>query len=368
MEPQFDCERRRQRLVRLLKNAGADAMLVTGEANVRYLTGFTGDSTYLLLGAKQAVMLSDFRYITQLEDECPDLEVEIRGPGSKLLDLVAKVVAAAKVKRLAIEADIMSVAVHAAIAKKLDRVELVSTSGLVEGLRMIKDAEEIALIKSAVQCAERAFSVVRASLRPEQTEKQVADAIEQQVRLFGGECTSFPPIVGVGPGAALPHYRPGHVRIDAADFVLIDWGARFDGYASDLTRVLVTGKISPKLQKVYEVVATAQARAIEKIKAGVSMQEVDDAARGLIAQRGYGKRFGHGLGHGIGLAIHEDPRLGPNEDRALEAGMVITIEPGVYLPGWGGVRLEDDVLVTRKGAEVLTSCPRNLEECIVDGR
>ena len=358
-------ELRRSKLRKLLKKTEAQAILVTGEPNVTYLTGFTGDSSYLLLTPKDELVLSDKRYTTQLEEECPDIKFEVRGPDVKMHEHIAQVAKRFKLKSLAFESHEVSVATHAAWDKALDKTELVPTTNQVEQLRMIKDKEEIQTICDAVECAQRAFGVISASLRPDQTEKQVADQMESQIRLFGGECTSFPPIIAVGPRAALPHARPGAPRIGDDDFVLVDWGARVRGYASDLTRILVTGKISPKLRKVYRVVANAQAKAIAAIRHGASMKDVDAAARGFISKSGFGKQFGHGLGHGIGLQIHESPRMGPNEDAPLQAGMVITVEPGVYLPGWGGVRLEDDILVTRTGAKVLSSVTKELEACVV---
>jgi Xaa-Pro aminopeptidase len=282
-------------------------------------------------------------------------------------ELVVRTITHAKHRSVAFEADEMTVAWREHLGKKLKNVEFKPTSGLVEQLRMIKDAGEIEAIRDAIACAHRAFDVVRASLRPEQTEKQVADAMEYQVRLFDGDCTSFTPIIAVGHRAALPHYRPAKVRISESEFVLIDWGARVSGYVSDLTRILVTGKISPKLHKVYGVVAKAQALAIAAIKHGALLKEVDAAARGHIESCGFGKQFGHGLGHGIGMQVHEAPRMGPLEEAKLQAGMVVTVEPGVYIPGWGGVRLEDDVLVTRTGAEVLSRGPQELEACVVGG-
>lgn len=359
---------RREQLLRLLKKQenAPPALLVTSEANVRYLTGFTGDSSYLLLSPTAEIIISDRRYSTQLDDECPDIAVDARGPETKMPDQVAAVIKKFKVPSVGFDPANVSVALHETLAKALEKVELVQAGGLVEQLRICKDKDEVQLIRNAIHVAQRAFEVIRASLRPEQTEKQVADALEMQVRLFGGECTSFPPIVGVGPSAALPHYRPGvKSKIGDADLVLIDWGARVEGYASDLTRVLALARISPKLRKVYGVVSIAQQRAIEKIRAGATMKDVDAAARESIAKSGFGKHFGHGLGHGIGLQIHEAPRIGPTADEPLQAGMVVTVEPGVYLPGWGGVRLEDDVLVTKTGHEVLSDCPKDLDACVV---
>jgi Xaa-Pro aminopeptidase len=360
-----DNERRRGKLRKLVRKAGAEAILITNFTNVTYLTGFTGDDSYLLITAGGQILISDPRYTTQLQDECPGLDLEIRQPGTAMLDAIEKVVAKAKLNKLAVEADSITLSLSQQIAGKLPKVELVSTSNLVEQLREIKDKEEVQQIREAAGIAERAFAVIRASLRAESTEKEVADAIEHQIRLFGGRCSSFPPIVAVGPRAALPHARPTDRRIGESEFVLIDWGAKGRLYVSDLTRVLVTSKIPPKLERVYGVVLTAQKRAIAAIKAGVTMHDVDAVARNAISAAGFGKQFGHGLGHGIGLEIHEAPRLAVNQNRPLKAGMVVTVEPGIYLPGWGGVRIEDDVLVTRTGHELLTGIGKEFADCVV---
>jgi len=202
-------------------------------------------------------------------------------------------------------------------------------------------------------------------LTPDMTERQVAAELEYQTLRLGGRCLSFPAIVAVGPRAALPHASPTEARIGDADFVLIDWGVNEGQYVSDLTRVLVTGKISPKLRKVYGVVLRAQLAAIDAIRPGVTCEAVDDVARSVIAKAGFGKYFGHGLGHGIGLDIHEAPRLSKGQRKKLTPGMIVTVEPGVYLPGWGGVRIEDDILVTRSGHELLTTVPKQIDECLV---
>ncbi len=240
-----------------------------------------------------------------------------------------------------------------------------TTSGLVEELRVVKDKEEIAEICLAARYAEKGFAVLRATLRPERTEKEVADELENQMRLFGAKGCSFPSIVAVGARAALPHARPTSQRIGEADFVLVDWGATAQQYKSDLTRVLVTGKISPKLERMYQVVLNAQKRAIAAVRPGLKGRDVDAVARGIIAKAGFGRYFGHGLGHGLGLDIHEAPRLAAASEQILKPGMVVTVEPGVYLPGWGGVRIEDDVLVTKTGCEVLTDVPKELDEVVV---
>lgn len=360
-----DTEQRRNKLRRLVRKAHTDSILVTNEKNVTYLTGFTGDSSYLLLLPTSQILLTDRRYTTQLEEECPGLDLHAREPGVTMLEAIETVLGKTKLNKLAIEAESVSKSFFDQMAEKLPQVELVSTVGLVEQLREIKDKDEIAEIRAAIRLAEQAFAVVRAALRPEQTERQVAFELENQIRLFGGESCSFKPIVAVGPRAALPHAQPSERRIAECDFVLIDWGARGRLYLSDLTRVLATARISPKLERIYGVVLQAQLAAIAAIKPGALMKDVDAAARDSIAKAGYGKHFGHGLGHGIGLEIHESPRLASNQDGPLKAGMVVTVEPGVYLPGWGGVRIEDDVLVTRTGHEVLSKVPKELADCII---
>jgi len=355
-------EARRQRLCRLLRQADLATLLVTDVTNVTYLTGFTGDASYLLVTPDGPIVLSDRRFTTQLEDECPGLNLEIRGPGTTMLELVAKVVRRARLARIGVEADSMSVGLFDALGQRLLKVAWVRTSGLVERLRMIKDREETRRIRRAAWQARRGFEVVRASLRPEQTEAQVAAALENQLRLFGAKGVGFPSIVAVGPRSALPHASPTSARIGASDFTLFDWGANEGLYVSDLTRIVVTGRISPKLQRIYGVVLNAQTAAIAAVRPGATCAEVDAVARRVISRAGYGSAFGHGLGHGIGLQVHEAPRLAGGQDTVLRPGMVVTVEPGIYLPGWGGVRIEDDVLVTRTGFRVLTNAPRHLIE------
>jgi Xaa-Pro aminopeptidase len=358
-------QERRERLRRATAKAGADALLVTDFTNVTYLTGFTGDDSYLLLQAGGEVVISDPRYTTQLEEQCPDVDLHIRPPGVTMLQAVTKVLKRARPPKLGIEGDSMTVGLKEKISTELPKLAMVTTSGLVERLRRIKDKGEIAQIREAIRQAERAFAVIRASLRPDQTEKQVADALENEMRAFGAKGCSFPSIVAVGDRAALPHATPGARKIGSAELVLFDWGADGGLYKSDLTRVLLTGRISPKLERIYRVVLTAQLQAIAAIRPGVAFKDVDRVARDWIAKEGFGRHFGHGLGHGLGLEVHEGPRLAVDAQGVLEAGMVVTVEPGIYLPGWGGVRIEDDVLVTRTGHEVLTAVPKQLEDAVV---
>jgi Xaa-Pro aminopeptidase len=356
---------RRDRLRRLLEKEDLDAILITDEINVTYLTGFTGDSSYLLVGPDHELLISDQRYTTQLAEQCPQLDAQIRGPGVQMLEFTLKQLSVAGASRIGFESRSLSHAVYAGLERGLRNGDLVPTAGWVERLRAIKDKQEIASIRRACDLARRAFEVVRAGWSPDQSELQVAADLEYQARRFGGRGLSFPPIVGVGPRSALPHGSPTDRKLGASSFTLIDWGVHEGLYVSDLTRILVTSKISPKLRKLYQVVLQAQLAGIAAIRPGATCESVDRAARSVIEKAGYGKQFGHSLGHGIGLQVHEAPRLASGQPQALRPGMVVTVEPGIYLPDWGGIRIEDDVLVTRGGHEVLTTVPKELEECVV---
>jgi Xaa-Pro aminopeptidase len=280
-----------------------------------------------------------------------------------MLPAVGKVISAAKVGKLGIEGNSATVSLERSLAKELAKLEIVVTENLVERLRIVKDKSEIEATRVACVQARRAFDVVRASLTGNMTEAEVAAELEYQARRFGAKALSFPPIVAVGPRAALPHARPTKRKLSESDFTLIDWGVNSGLYMSDLTRIVVTGKISPKLRKIYGVVLKAQLAAIDAIQPGRTCEQVDAVARKIITRAGFGKAFGHGLGHGTGLEIHEAPRLAVGQKTKLRPGMIVTVEPGIYVPGWGGVRIEDDVLVTRTGHEVLTDVPKQLEDC-----
>jgi Xaa-Pro aminopeptidase len=354
---------RRKNLRSLIKKAEVDALLVTNFKNVTYLTGFTGDDSYLLATLDGETLVTDPRYTTQLEEECPGLALEVRAPGVKILTAVTKAVQKSKIERLGIEGNSATVSLQQSLAKALPGVEIVVTENLVERLRIVKDKHEITATRLACLQARRAYDVVRAVIKPEMTELEVAAELEYQARRFGAKALSFPAIVAVGPRAALPHATPTARRLGESDFTLVDWGANSGLYMSDLTRIIVTGRISPKLRKIYGVVLKAQLAAIEAIRPGVTCQQVDRVARRIITRAGFGKAFGHGLGHGTGLEIHEAPRLAAGQKTKLRPGMIVTVEPGIYVPGWGGVRIEDDILVTRTGHEVLTDVPKQLEDC-----
>ncbi len=359
-------EMRRARLLKKLKETDVDSLLITGLANVRYLTGFSGDSSWLFLSSGTAVILSDTRYETQLAEECTGLDAEIRDAGSTINELAAKVVAKAKKKKVGIEADQVTISLLSALSEMVTTAELVPTSGLVERLREVKDKWELEQIREAIRIAERAIGVVRSSLRPDQTETEIRFLLEAAMRDFGASGPGFEPIVGVGPTAALPHAHAGQRRVSESPVLLIDWGAQTkSSYRSDLTRVFITSKPTKQIEQVYKTVLAAHQAAIKAIRPGVKCADVDKIARGMIADAGFGKYFGHGLGHGFGLEIHESVRMSPLSKQEFEVGMVVTVEPGIYLPGKFGVRIEDDILVTVGGNEVLSNVPREFEEAIV---
>lgn len=350
---------RRSKLIQLIRKSGVGALLVTNPRNVTYLTGFTGEDSWLLIGASQLQLFSDSRFETQLKDECPEVPAEIRTSRTLLPDFLASLLPKFGLTRLGIESSSMTVGVRDLLAEKLKPVEVVSQPGMVEELRMIKDSDEIRELRQAVHQAQRGFELMKSQLVLEQTEREAAHELEHGMRRFGALRAAFDPIIAVGDRAALPHYRAGLRQFSMAGFALVDWGAVSPGgYHSDLTRLLATSKLPPKLYNVYGVVLRAQQAGIAAIRPGARCQDVDAAARKVIEESGFGKYFGHGLGHGIGLDIHEGPRLSPISTDELKPGMVVTVEPGIYLPGVGGVRIEDDILVTRDGHEVLSSLPR----------
>ena len=363
-----DYEARRNRVLRKFREAGIDSLLVSGVANVRYLTGFTGDSSWLFLAPDHHVILSDTRYETQLQTECPGLAVEIRDAARTVLDLAVARISAHGAKRAGFEAEHSTFATWQALSKHLASTSaaLIPTSGIVERFREVKDRSELTQIREAIQIAERGIGVVRSSLRAAQTESDVRFLLESAMRDFGGQGTAFEPIVGVGPTAALPHAHAGHRKLNEHPVLLVDWGAvSSQGYRSDLTRVFISEKPTKQIEKVYKTVLAAQQAAIAAIRPGARCADVDRIARGLIADAGFGPFFGHGLGHGFGLEIHESLRMSPLSQQVFEPGMVVTVEPGIYLPGKFGVRIEDDVLVTAGGCEVLTSVPREFEQSFV---
>lgn len=359
--------RRLERLRRTFKADRVDAVVVTSEVDVRYLTGFTGEQTALWLTPDRALMVSDAKFTVQLAEDCPGLETHIRPVGQGVFAGVAEIAGKFGVSRVGFDPSATTVDAFGSLKDRGGAVEWVPVRGRVAALRAVKDRVEVEAIRRAVSQAERAFAMLRAGLRPEDSEKDASDALEGYLRRCGATAASFAPIVAVGAHAALPHARPrAQSRIADAEWTLVDWGACDGPYKSDLTRMIVTGKVTPKFEKVYRTVLEAQERAIAALWPGARAGDVDAVARSIIEEAGFGRFFTHGLGHGVGMEIHEDPFFRRDNPAPLQAGMVVTIEPGVYLPDWGGIRIEDDVLVTPDGPEVLTRVPKTLDSILLD--
>lgn len=357
----MDYSQRRSKLRDMLRSAGCSSMLVTNTSNVRYLTGFTGEDSFLVISSDEEILISDPRFEQQIGEQCPGMDSWIRQPGELTWDVVCDQLKRRALTDLVVESADLSVERFDQLLEQSSVGRLEKGRVQVEQLRQIKDTHEVQLIRRAVDIAERAFRCVQAQLSEAQTELEIAHELDRLIRKLGGGGCSFPTIVAVGARAALPHAWPGSAQVGTSSFVLIDWGATYQGYCSDLTRVLLNSKIPPKFMEVYGAVHSAQQAAIQAIRPGVLASEIDRVAREVIESFGMGAQFNHGLGHGIGLDVHEAPRLGRNQDRPLEKGMVVTVEPGVYFPGFGGVRIEDDFLVTESGCERLSSLPADLD-------
>ena len=363
MEPRF--RERCDALRTECRQRGVQAMLVTNFTNVTYLSGFTGDDSYLIVHPTGQILVSDFRYEIQLADECPGLDLSIRAAGVSIGEDTARILRSIGATTVGIEADSMSVAMFESFQESLPTVSFCPVREAVERLRAVKDAEEIAETRIAIRIAQKAFAVMRASLTPEMTEVDVTNLLEFQMRKFGAKDIAFPSIVAVGSNAALCHFQPGQRRVGDGNILLVDWGAKAKLYRSDLTRTLVTGKPTAELEKIYGIVLEANRKAIAAVHAGVTCHEIDAVAREIIENAGYGKYFGHGLGHSVGLEIHENPRFARNFPGIVKPGMILTIEPGIYLPDRLGVRIEDDILVTEDGCEVLTKASEKTFEAMI---
>lgn len=353
---------RRDRLRRRLADSGLDAMLVTDLVNVRYLSGFTGSNAALLVLAADAtpVLATDGRYRTQAAQQAPDAEVVIeRACGVHLAGRAARGGAV----RLGFESHVVTVDAFTALTKAAgDSVEWVRAAGTVEALREVKDAGEIAMLRLACEAADAALTelVERGGLRPGRPEREVRNELEALMLDHGADGPSFETIVAAGPNSAIPHHRPTDAVLAAGDFVKIDFGALVAGYHSDMTRTFVLGPAAQWQREIYDLVATAQQAGRDALAPGVSLSAVDAASRQVIVDAGYAENFGHGLGHGVGLQIHEAPGINATAAGTLLAGSAVTVEPGVYLPDRGGVRIEDTLVVGEATPDLLTRFPKEL--------
>jgi Xaa-Pro aminopeptidase len=325
------------------------AVIVAKPENRRYFSGFTGSSGLLFISADAARLITDFRYIEQAGREAPAFTVVRHG--SDIYETLAAEIKAVGGGRIGFESDFTAWDA----CQKMHRFIAQPIPVHLDKLRMVKDEDELAALRVAVKLADDAFEHIAGYLRTGISERDVALELEFFMRKNGAEKAAFEIIVASGPRSALPHGRAGDRRITAGDFVTMDFGAVYKGYHSDITRTVVVGKASARQREIYDLVRAAQQAGVDAVAAGKTGREVDAVARRVISDAGYGDYFGHGLGHGLGLAIHEEPRLSPVGDEVLAPNMTVTVEPGVYFPDWGGVRIEDTVVVTAGGVQVLTA-------------
>jgi len=343
--------RRREELSESIQQDELDVLIVSSRPNIRYLTGFTGEGLGVV-GPSWAVLITDRRYEVEAGEEAPDCQVIFAERG--YLQELASYFAKLEQPRAGFESQHLSYANYRKLVELADGAELVPVEGVVERQRAIKDDTEIAAIRWAAQVVSEAVPRVIAELTLEITERQLSLRLREVILQAGGDDVSFEPIVAFGENSARAHAVPTERRLAQGDIVLIDAGAQVDGYCSDMTRTVVFGELTNKFIEIYQTVRRAQQAAMAAIIPGAQAAEVDAQAREVIDSSPYEGSFGHSLGHGVGLEVHEDPRLGKNSKDVLKAGQVVTAEPGIYLPGWGGVRLEELVLVTQQGAEPLT--------------
>ena len=352
--------KRLQKLRNSIAERELDALLISQPENLRYLSGFTSSPGWLFISGQNAILALDFLYVEQAKGESPGFEIiQIK---QELHDWLPGLVSDSGWHKLGFEANFVSYdsyhKLSEAIKTKQINLELIPTTGIVEQLRSTKEPEELRFITKAVELADAALEQAKAIIRPGITEKEIAWEIEKNLRQEGSEGIPFEIIVASGPNSALPHARPTEKTICSGEPVLIDMGARINGYCSDLSRTLFLGKADTTFREIYNIVLKAQATAIERIESGMDASQADRLARSVIEQAGYGAAFGHGLGHGVGLAIHEFPRLGLSSSDSLADGMVFTAEPGIYLAGQGGVRIEDMVVLENGKARVLTKASK----------
>jgi len=351
---------RLEKLRHSLAHQEFDALLVSQPENQRYLSGFTGSTGWLLISASKALLAVDFRYVEQAKRESPDFDViHVKGD---IASWLPKLASDSRFKKVGFEADQITFATYHQLCKGTSnddyQLQLIQAAGLVESLRAVKDPEELQFIIEAVKLADSALDYAKSIIRPGATEKQIAWELEKFLREKGSEAIPFAIIVASGPNSALPHARPSDRVILRGEPVVIDMGARVGGYCSDLSRTLCLGEGGKTFSRIYDIVLGAQLAALVTIGAGMSGDQADRLARTVIDEANYGEAFGHGLGHGVGLEAHESPRLGCNSTDSLVDGMVFTVEPGIYMPGWGGIRIEDTVVMENGKLKALSKADK----------
>jgi len=344
------------------KTENLDGFVVTHLDHVRYLSGYTGSNGLLVITNREAQFLTDFRYTDQARKEVTGAKVKVIEKGDLIGNLADFPEFNKKNLRLGYSSGYLPVAGAEQLKSVLSNALLIPADYIMSDLGWVKDRDEIASTRRAVKISDIAFERILPIITPGVRERELAAELEYQMAMLGSEKPAFESIVASGPRSAMPHGVATSRKIKKGDLITFDFGATVNGYVSDITRTVVLGKATSRQKRIYGIVLRSQLAGIKKVKAGIAGKDVDDVCRKIISKAGYGKQFGHGTGHGIGFYIHMGPRLAPKSENKLAVNQIFTIEPGIYISGWGGVRIEDDVLVTRKGGEVLNKAPKNLLE------
>lgn len=354
-------EARLEKFYSILKREKLNGIFLVSAPNIRYLSGYTGADSYAVVSPKGNAFITDYRYIEQAQKECKGYDVILhQAPDRKMTDVTRDYCYKKGIKRLGFEKKYVSFELYETLKDKFKDLELVPVSGLVEELRAVKDDCEQDCLRKACAITDEVFKKTLDFIKPGMTEREIALEMQYLLCKSGAEDSSFDIIVAAGKNGSLPHAIPSDYNIRRGDLITMDFGALYKGFHADMTRTIVLGNPSEKQRDVYGTVKRAQETALAEVKAGVNVKTLDEISTDIITTAGYGEYMGRGLGHGIGLMIHEEPFVSSNRDSLLEAGNVITIEPGIYIPGWGGVRIEDSVIVNKDGYEVITNSPKEL--------
>lgn len=348
-------------LLSVLKEQGLNGMFIIKDANIRYLSGFTGSDSFMVISQECKVFITDSRYTEQAEKECPGFEVvKWRSPNPDLPETLKSICSRFGIRRLGFEKNCVNVDLYERLKAGLGDVEFTGTLGLAERIRRVKDSGEIECIKKAADIADEAFHEILKYIRPGVSERDIERELAYLIRKNGADDIGFPIIAASGNNSSMPHAVPSDKLVEYGDFITLDFGSMYKGYKSDMTRTIAVGKTNEEQRRIYEIVKSSLEESKKTVKAGVDGKTPDRRAREVIIAEGVKEIFEYGVGHGVGLEIHEDPFMSPKCPLTLETGNVVTVEPGIYIPGWGGVRIEDTVVVTEDGCDVITKSPREL--------
>lgn len=348
-------------LEKILNEQGLDGLFLTKETNIRYMTGFTGAESYAVISPNGRAFITDSRYTEQAHNECKDYEIVKWGaPSPNLQETLRTVCERLNIKKLGFEKDFMNVSFYERLKSELDGIDFIGTTGLVEKMRRVKDAQEIEYLKTAAKICDESFKEVLNFVKVGVTEKDIERELQYIMKKKGADDLGFPSIIATGNSSSMPHYIPANKPVADGDFLLFDIGAMYKGYRSDMTRTIVVGHATDKQREVYNLVNLSRETSANTVKAGVDGRIPHNTAKEVLKKAGAEGIFECGVGHGIGLDIHEDPFMNTRCDLTLEAGNVLTIEPGIYIPGWGGVRIEDSMIVKDDGYEIITKSPKEL--------